>query len=415
VWPVALTGWLRTGYLLTNAWFVAGLGDEALAAVGAASFAWWVVLLLAELPAIAAHSLVAHQVGAGARSAVPETMAQAGWVGLGMTALLLGLVPVIPIYLGWVGLTPGSLTADLAEAYLLPLLLGGLVIVAQSVITGVFRGLGDTRASMVVTLLGFLLNALLDPPAIAVMGIAGAAWAVVISHGLSAALGLAWLYAQGLRLRYRPPERATMARIVAIGAPVSARGIAFSLIYVVLGRMVVSFGEAELAGLVVGQRLEGMAYQLCVAFEVAAATLVGQQLGAGQPRAAAAAAHRAAWVGSLVMVPAMALLLGGAWPLIDLFSPSEATTAAGASYLQIQALFFVFMALESVYGGAFAGAARTGPPFVIVSLGTLLRLPLAWALAWPAGLGVDGIWLAIALSTVGKGILSAWWWRRSFS
>jgi putative MATE family efflux protein len=267
---------------------------------------------------------------------------------------------------------------------------------------------------MVVTLLGFVLNAVLDPPAIAAMGIAGAAWAVVVSHGLSAALGLGWLQARGLGARWSPPNGAAMARIVAIGTPVSARGIAFSLIYVVLGRMVISFGEPQLAGLVVGQRLEGLAYQLCVAFEVAAATLVGQQLGAGQPRAAAAAAHRSAWVGSLVMLPAMALLIAGAEPLIALFSPSEATTSAGASYLQIQALVFVFMAMESVYGGAFAGAARTIPPFVIVSLGTLLRLPLAWALAWPLGLGVEGIWLAIALSTLGKGVLSAWWWRKLF-
>jgi len=100
--------------------------------------------------------------------------------------------------------------------------------------------------------------------------------------------------------------------------------------------------------------------------------------------------------------------------LFSAFADSEAAIAAGTLYLRIQTVCFVFMALESVYGGAFAGAGNTVPPFWIVSLGTLVRVPLAWLLAFPLGFGVGGIWAAITISTIGKGLASMWWFRASY-
>jgi putative MATE family efflux protein len=411
-WPVAVTGWIRTGYLLTNAWFVGRLGDDALAALGGASFGWWITMLLAELPAVGVHARVARHAGGGEHERVVHTLVQGLWVGLGVAALMLLLRGLVPVYLMGVGFAPGSPTFEGGEAFLDAALLTGTALVVHSVVGGVFRGLGETRAALAITMLGFLLNAVLDPLLIPWLGIAGASYATAAGNAISAAVGLGWLARRGFRLRWVPPDPDEMRTVAAIGFPVSARGIAFSLVYVLLGRMIVRFGDHQLAGLGVGHRIEGLAYQVCVAFEVATATLVGQNLGAGRPEGARRAADRAAFVCAAIMVPAGALLWVLAPALFGAFADSEAAVQAGTLYLRIQTVCFVFMALESVYGGAFAGSGNTVPPFWIVSLGTLLRVPLAALLAFPLGLGVAGIWWAITLSTIGKGMASAWWYRR---
>ena len=99
------------------------------------------------------------------------------------------------------------------------------------------------------------------------------------------------------------------------------------------------------------------------------------------------------------------LLFVFARPLFGVFSAEAATVDAGVVYLRIQTLVSVFMALESIYEGAFVGSRNTMPPLWIGAIGTFARLPLAWGLAWPMGMGVVGIWWAIALSTAVKGIV----------
>jgi Na+-driven multidrug efflux pump len=276
----------------------------------------------------------------------------------------------------------------------------------------VFRGLGETRTALGITVFTFAANAALLPFAIPLFGIAGAAWSTVLASAFGATVGLVWLTAEGRGPIWAPPRLAALGRIAGIGGPVSASGIAFSCVYVVLGRLIVAFGDQQVAGLGLGHRLEGLAYQVCVAFEVGAATLVGQHVGARDPDGARRAVRQAAVTCCAIMLPAAATLFLAAPTLVGAFASTEATITAGSAYLRTQTVVFVFMAMEAVYGGAFAGAGRTVVPFWIVSLGTLVRLPLAWVLAWPLGLGVQGIWIAIALSTFGKGVASAWAWGR---
>ncbi|HMV67639.1 MAG TPA: MATE family efflux transporter, partial [Myxococcota bacterium] len=113
---------------------------------------------------------------------------------------------------------------------------------------------------------------------------------------------------------------------------------------------------------------------------------------------------RALAVGALVVLVA-------ADRIVALVTPDPAIRASCATYLRVQAVVWVAMGWEVVYEGAFAGVGRTVPSMLIGTAGTLARLPLAWLLA-RAGLGVIGIWLAIASSTLAKGALLRWWWHR---
>jgi len=415
---MVVIGLVRTAVFLVDTWWVGWLGDEALAAMGGAAFAWWIVFIVCDVAGTGVHSIVSRLVGADQQHRVGPTIGSGLWVGAGLALALLGLLPFLETYFDVIGFPRGGAEASFGISYLSACVLGAGAFAAHGVINGVFRGLGDTRTALVITIGAFVLNAVADPVLmwglgpVPGLGIAGAAWASALTALASAVAGGALLWRRGRRVSMALPAIGSLFEIVRIGAPVSAHGIAFSLVYVLLARFINSFGTEQVAALGVGHRLESLAFMICVGFEVGSATMVGQYIGAGDPRGAQRAARTAAKMSVLAMLPATLILFVFARPLFGFFANEPATVDAGVVYLQIQALFFVFMAVELAYEGAFTGTGHTVPAFVIGSVGTLLRIPLAWLLAWPLGMGVEGIWWAIAGSTAVKGVIMTLWFHR---
>lgn len=417
-WPMIAVGMLKTAYFLTDSWFIGRLGDAALAAAGGVAFAWWMQLLACEIAAVGTQTLVARHEGAGTGEGIAPAVVQGLWVGLAVAVVLMATTPLAPLYFDALGFAPESDEYALGTAYLAVNLFASVVFAAHVVVDAAFRGIGATRTSLLLMILTVLLNAGLDPlliwgfGPIPALGIAGAAWATVVARGMGAVVGV-WLLARaGHVLVPAAPVRAAFERIVRIGLPVSARGIAFALVYVVLGRFITHFGPENMAALGLGHRFEGLGFNVGIGFEVGAATLVGQHLGARDPDGALRAANTAAKLCAALVLPISVLLYFAAEPLFALFASEPATIAAGVIYLRIQTLVFVFMGIESVYEGAFAGTGRTVPAFWIGAIGTAARLPLAWGLAFTLGMGATGIWIAVALSTLVKGVAQWYWFQR---
>jgi Na+-driven multidrug efflux pump len=193
--------------------------------------------------------------------------------------------------------------------------------------------------------------------------------------------------------------------VVRIGAPTAATGVIFSLVYIGLTRITTKFGTPALAALGVGHKLEGFAYMTATGFALAAAAVVGQNLGAGRP-------DRARFAGWLTM--SYALVAGGiaaiaflAFPeaLLSVFTSSPAVIADGASYLRIIAFAELAMAVEIVLEGAMGGAGFTLQP-MLWSVGlTAARIPIAAWLA--AAIGLPGVWWAISLTALCRGAAMA--------
>lgn len=409
-WPMIALGWVRGLYLVADTWWVGHLGTPQLTGVAAASFGWWILHHLAELPALGVHAQVARLEGAGARDRVATTLAGGLVVGATLAAVtVLGHVVALPAYLDAIGVPAGDGGRAHAAAFLgaAVFVLGGTVL-AESV-SAVWRGLGDTRTALAITGAGLVANLVLDPLLIwgvgpvPALGVAGAAWATGLADLVTALVGLALLARRGIG-RPERPGLPLLARIVGVGAPMASAGVAFALIYVVLGRWIAEFGPAHLAALGIGHRVESFAFLTAVGLGVAASTLVGQHLGAGQPDAAL---HRLAVVrrgADLATLLIGVVAFVWAKPIYALFVADVAVQEAGVAYLRWQAAVWVFMGWTMVYEGAFTGAGRT---LAAMSLGgalIVMRLPLAAALAWSAGMGVDGIWAAIAIQTVVQGV-----------
>lgn len=409
--PLVVLGVLRTSTLLVDSWFVGFLGSQALAAIAGATFAMWMLIMLAELAGTGAQTLAAQGVGAGLQDRVRAVGAQALWLAGAVAIGLLCLRPAVGGYFDALGAS-GPVRA-LGVDYLDASLVGGVTFCAQAALVGIFRGIGDMRSAMAITALALVGNALLDPLFIFTfgLGMAGAAWATVAANGVAAAVAWAWLARRG----YRPgPWRAhapTLWRLVAIGGPVTIQGVAFSVVYVVLGRVLLPYGDGYLAALGLGHRIESLPYMFCVAFEMAVATLVGQHLGAGDVVAAKRAGHEAARIAALAMIPFGLLLFVGAPRAVAFFTDDPQIIDAGAVYLRFQSTVWWAMAAECVYSGAFAGTGRTLPPLAVSGVLSALRIPLAIGLA--ATWGPHAVWAAIAATTLLKGAALTAWWRRT--
>ena len=418
-WPMIALGLLKSLVFLTDSYWVGQLGDSELAAIGGSAFGWWMVFLACGLAATGAHALVAQHEGGGRRDRIASTLSQGLWVGLAITVVLAGVAyPLRGLYFDLLDFERGSDAYRFGMDYLGASLLGAGTLAALQVIDSAFRGLGHTRTALAISAGTVIANAALDPvlihgwgPAPA-LGVAGAAWATALANGLGVGLAVWFLYGEGLRLAWQWPKWATVRAITSIGAPVTASGIGFSAVYVLLGRIINDFGQHEMAALGVSHRIESTAYMICVGLSVGTATMVGQHLGAGDESTALKSASAAMRMALAPMIGLGVLVAALAGPAMGVFTDDPAIIEAGVVYLRIQSFVFVFMAAESIYEGAFSGAGYTLPAFWITAIGTTARLPVAWVLAYPLGLGIVGVWIAVAGSTVLKGLAMGAWFQR---
>ena len=418
-WPMVALGWLKSVYFLTDSYWVGRLGEAELAALGGAAFAWWMVYIVCDMAAVGTHALSARHEGAGRSERIRPVLTQGLWVAAAVSVLLIVAAwPARGLYFDLLDFSRGTREHLAGSEYLGATLLGAAGLAGHAAVGAVFRGIGDTRTALWIAGVTLVVNAGLDPLFIwglgplPAMGIAGAAWATAAANLAGVAVGLVLLGRRGLLPTARGPRLATMGLIARIGTPVTISGLGFSLVYVLLGRFINDFGTEHMAALGVGHRLESVAYLFSVGLMVGAATMVGQHLGAGNPREAARSAHVAAAMCTVGMVPIAIGLFLFAAPLLGLFTDDPATAAAGVHYLRIQTLVLVFMGLEIVYEGGFSGAGDTMPTLCITGSLTAARIPLAWLFAYQLGWGIDGAWWAIAVSTVLKGIVLPAWFSR---
>lgn len=413
--PGMISSILETLFQLIDAYWVGKLGAEALAAIGGCAFILWAVFSLTALSINGIATLVAQNIGAQKPDEGRFAAAQ-GFLLNTLTVFLVGGL----VYLGQNHLYRlmrfDIQVTQLAHQYMTIILSGMVFIFWFTAFEAVFRGLGDTRTPMIVLAFGLTLNAIADPFFIfgwwifPEMGIGGAALATIISEAISV-LGLWWLLK---RRRYLPCkkglltiDRSVMKRLLAIGAPVAFGGFFFSIIYVILTRIIARFGMAAIAAIGIGHRIEGIAWFACVGFSVAASTLVGQNVGARRIKHAARAAWLVTGYGVLILLAVSAVYYFYPDVLMRVFTQDVRVQQIGTEYLRIIALFEIFLGLEVIMEGAFSGAGYTFPVMLVSVPITAARIPLAYLLAVSWNWGTSGIWWAIALTTGLKGFLNA--------
>jgi putative MATE family efflux protein len=414
---------MQAAFNIVDIFWVGRLGGEALAAVSVAGFVVWMLLALARMATVGVTALVARRVGEGDEAGA----ARQAWQGIGL-ALLSAAVVGAAFYAARGPLfrfmrTSPEVTA-LGESYLTVILAGLPAVFLFFVLGAVSKGAGDARTPMKILGLALALNAALDPVLIfgwfgfPAMGVAGAGLATVAAKTMGCVAAFVWLppfvhvHARGKVRRMLVPDPGLYRKILKIGVPLSASGALFCVVYLFLTRITTHFGVAFVAALGICHKIESIGYFTHMGFSEAAATLVGQNLGAGKPERAEACAWASARWAAYLSAGIAAAFFVWADALVGIFTDDPAIVAAGAVYLRIVALPQIFQAYDLVLEGAFGGAGDTLPPTLIAIPVTFLRIPIAHVLSFHLLDSGVGVWWAIGATMTLNGVLMTLWFRR---
>jgi putative MATE family efflux protein len=386
--PIAAGMFLQTLYYFVDLYFVAQLGDAALAGVSAAGNAFFLVMALSQMLGVGAVALISHAVGRKDREDANHIFNQS--VSL---ALLFGMITLVggyllaPAYLGMVG--ADAATREAGVTYLhwfIPGLALQFAIVAQA---SALRGTGIVQPTMVVQALTVVLNAIFAPILIAgwftgkPLGVAGAG----LATSLAVTIGVVVLSAYFVRLekyvRFDPaqwrPKLATWRRILDIGLPSGGEFALMSLYMGVIYWIIRDFGAAAQAGFGIGSRVNQMIFLPAFAIAFAAAPIAGQNYGARLPDRVRETFRSAAVAGSVVMILASLLVQWqGEWA-VRIFSKEPAVIAVGAEFLHVISWNFFAFGLIFVCGSMFQALGNTWPSLISTSLRIVIfMIPALW-------------------------------------
>ncbi len=406
---------------LIDTGLVGHLGAAQVAAVGSAGFVVWLIFSLMDVFAVGTVAMISRHYGAGELEAASEKAKHiikfAAIFSVGFGAL--GVIFSHNIY-HMLNLAPD--VERMGRIYLQIIFLAAPSLFIAETIGAIFRAIGDTTTPMIVMITAVATNIVLD--ILLIYGIwifprletMGAAIATSTAHTLALGLGFYFVLKGKIPFRILPSIKGKIDfsiiwKMVKIGLPTSLASINFAFVYLAMTRIMSEFGTVAVAAIPVGNRAESISYMTCFGFYIAASTMVGQNLGARQPERATKAAYT-----TLSIITSITFIFGLAFFFFSEKIPAILTTdpeviKIAGSYLRIIAFSQVFMALEFVLEGAFAGAGNTLPPMIVSIPGTLLRIPLSYFLAIPMGMGPSGIFWAITISTIIKGIAIFIWFR----
>ena len=425
-WPVIAGEALHVAFHLVDIAWVRPLGAWATAAIMTSLFTLWTAFALCNLvgTGLTAHASRAH--GAGEPSRAARALAQALWLaaGLSVPVALAGIFGARPLF---AFLSDDPLVQAAGADYLGTFAMGMPFLFVGSALQAALRAAGNTRLPLLVSGIALAANAGLAPLLIygwgpfPQWGVKGSAAATVACMG-GATVALLVVAFRGHRDMPRSraslarPDLAELVQLARVGAPHAAIGALFSVVYLVYARIAGAQGAASLAVLGIGNRLESVTYLTADGFGVAAATFVGQNLGARNPERAEAGAWKAAGLMGLIGLAVSAIMLAVPAALLRPFTADPEALALGVAYIRALGLCQVFTAVEGALGGAFAGAGDTVPPMIIHVSFAVVRIPLAFLAVGALGGLMAVAWTMTATCIVRSAVMAAWFrrggWKR---
>ena len=420
--PMILEMVMESVFAMVDVYWVAHLGARAVATVGLTESMMMIIYSLAMGVSIGAMALVARRIGEKDADAAASVAVQGIWLGLIM-ALTIGVAGVLfaPRLLALMG-ADAEVVRD-GSSFTRVMLGGNATVFLLFLINSVFRGAGDAAQAMRVLWLGNALNIVLGPLFIfgigpfPELGVTGAAVGTTLGRGIAVLYQL-WVLRQGTgklvvtRAHVRVQPR-LMASVFKLSLSATGQMLISMTSYIALMRILSGFGSATLAGYTIGFRIFMFAILPAFGLANAAATLVGQNLGAQRPERAEASVWRASNVSAgFLCTVGVGFLLGAPW-LVSLFTHEPEVARHAVSYLRIVSLGFPFYGYGMVVSQSFNGAGDTRTPTLInLLVFWALQIPLAWGLSHYLTLGVESIFATLAFSFSVFAVVSVLAFRR---
>lgn len=420
--PMVIEMMMESIFAVVDVFFVGQLGAAAVATVGLTESLMIVIYTIAFGLSIGATATVARRIG----EKDPDAAARAAVQVLALGALVSAIIGVCgAIY------APELLALMGADAEIIAIgtPFARVSLAASStaflifLVNAVFRGAGDPAVAMRVLILGNGLNIVLCPVFIfglgpvPEMGLVGAAVATTIGRGTGFLYAL-WLLARGTghlavtraHLRLEPTTMLSIARLSGWGTLQVALS---SMSWIALVRVTASFGASALAGYTIAVRILLFALMPAFGIGAAAATMVGQSLGAGLPDRAERSVWTAARINVVLLTLTCVVFVTFAPTMVRWFSHDAAVIAIGTYGLRAMSLGFPLYALGMVLEQAFNGAGDTRTPtWINFGVFWAVQIPLAWFLATRTAIAERGVFLAVPIAYSTLAVVSALLFRR---
>lgn len=405
--PMIIAMILMSLYNVVNAIWVAGLGGDALAAVGFVTPLFMIFMGLSNGLGAGAASAISRYIGEDNKKSVNNAATHTIVITMGISLILsvVLLVFIKPILI----LFGAGSTLNLAVQY-------GQVIIGGSIISlfvgasyGILRAEGDVKRTMYAMVISSVVNMILDPILIywAGWGISGAAWGTIISTTLVAIILLYWMFIKKdtyvtLSLKDFKPDLNITKNILSVGLPASIEFVVMSILAIILNFLLVAVaGTNAVAVYNTGWRVVMIAMAPIIGVGLSVVTIVGASYGAKKYDNISMIHNYSVKVG-LIVASIICVLIYIFAPYIAMLFTYSATSAylepSIASFLQIMCLFFIFMPLGVMSSSSFQGVGKGTTSLILTVLREVVFVILsAYIFAIFLGWGEKGVWWGIVI------------------
>ncbi|HET6363784.1 MAG TPA: MATE family efflux transporter [Nitrospirota bacterium] len=416
--PVVLSSLLQRSVGIVDIFLVGGLGASSIAAVGIAQIMVFVMMSVSWGINVGVTVLVAQLWGAERKQDAARAAYQAMLLAVGAAGLitLLGLT-----FGGQVGALLGANASvqGILSDYTNIIFAFIFFTIAINVLAGIMHGTGDTKTPLYATLIVNILHVLVAYPLIygylgfSKFGVKGAAIAIAISE----CMGAVFLFFHALRKRYIIVYRALEIKYtimtVKLGYPIFIDRLLQNMGSLFFAKVILLYGTAVYAAHQVGLAIEAFSFMPGYGLAVAAATIVGQNLGAGKAAEARLSAYEANRLAVILMAMMGLVFFFFPYGLLRAFTRDQEVIRYGILYMKIVAFAQVPLAITMVVGGSLRGAGDTGfIMFATIAGMWFVRLPVAALLAAVVKTEIQYVWSVMIVDWLVRMTLLLWRYRK---
>ncbi|HNQ82924.1 MAG TPA: MATE family efflux transporter [Bacteroidales bacterium] len=420
--PMVLEMAMESVFAIVDIYFVSRLGAETVAIVGITESIMTIVYALGVGLGTAATAIISRRIGEKDPEHASQAAGQAIFVGVFISLML--AVPSVIFYrniLHMMGMDEQAINEY--GSYTLIILGTNMMIMLLFINNAIFRSSGDPAISMKVLAVANGINIILDPilifgfGPIPALGIKGAAIATTIGRGLGILYQFYILFHGkhriGLKVQHLLPDLKVILNLLKLASGAAGQHLIATSSWIFLVRVIALFGSPVVAGYTIAIRIMFFTLLPSLGVSNATATLVGQNLGAEKPERA----ERAVWITGYVNIVLLGLI--GLFlalypaPLIRLFIDDPQVIAYGTSCLRILSMGYIAYGLGMVMVNALNGAGDTQTPtWINLFCYWLFEIPLAYFLAVNAGMGQNGVFIAILAAEIAMTASALYFFRK---
>ncbi len=416
--PIMISNLVFTLYNLADGVWVAGLGADALSAIGIFFPLFMVFIALSMGIGIGASSAISRRIGARDKESADNTAVHAILLGFAVAVMLTLSIFHLEYLLKLIGAEGNVLS--LALKYSRIIIAGSVFLVFNNIATGIMNGEGNTRRTMYANVIGTATNIVLDPVFIYTLGfgIAGAAYATVLSMAISSAILVYWFLGGrtfiDVGLSKFRADRRILFDILRVGLPSSLSMLSMSIAMVFLNMIIVRAGGSDgVAVFTSAWRLISLGFIPLSGMAGAVTAVVGASFGARNPEKLRTAYFHAVKLTALVESFIVLMIIALAPKTAFLFTYSESSARIYqdlVNVMRILPVFLLFTPLGMMTVAMFQGIGRGENSLAVTILRTIIfQLSFAYILAFPLGFGFYGVLVGVTLGNIVASLVAFIW------